>query len=124
MNAHKITDNVFVIHADIKTDDRFEGIWPIPNGVTLNSYIVKGEKTALIDLAKDWSGSIEQYENQLASAGTSFETIDYLILNHLEPDHTAFLLELRKRNPKAEIISTPKGIAMVKNFFENSRWTA
>ncbi|MBN2810410.1 MAG: FprA family A-type flavoprotein [Spirochaetales bacterium] len=120
MNAHEITPGVFAIHADIKSAARFEGIWPIPHGVTLNSYIVKGEKTALIDLAKDWSGSIEQYERQLETAGTSFEAIDYLILNHLEPDHTAFIVELRKRNPKAEILSTPKGIALVKNFFKIS----
>lgn len=118
MKAHSITGTVFAVHADIKTSARFEGIWPIPHGVTLNSYIVKGEKTALVDLAKDWAGSIEQFEAQLDSAGTSFEKVDFLILNHLEPDHTAFLLEMRKRNPKVEIISSPKGIAMVKNFFK------
>lgn len=120
MKAHSISDTVFAVHADIKTSSRFEGIWPIPDGVTLNSYIVKGGKTALIDLAKDWSGSIEQFESQLESAGTSFEKIDFLILNHLEPDHTAFLLEMRKRNPAVEIVSSPKGIAMVKNFFKIS----
>ena len=118
MHAHAITDTVSAIHANVETTARFEGIWPIPHGVTLNSYVVKGEKTALIDLAKDWAGSIEQFNEQLSSAETSFEKIDYLILNHLEPDHTAFLVELRKRNPRVEIISTPKGIAMVRNFFK------
>jgi flavorubredoxin len=97
---------------------RFEGLWPIPHGVTLNSYVVKGAKTALIDLAKDWAGSIDQFESQLASVGVSFESIDYLVLNHLEPDHTAFILELRRRNPRVEILSTPKGIALVRNFFK------
>jgi flavorubredoxin len=118
MHAHAITDTVSAIHANVETTARFEGIWPIPHGVTLNSYIVKGDKTALIDLAKDWAGSIDQFSEQLASVGTAFEKIDYLILNHLEPDHTAFLVELRKRNPRVEIISTPKGIAMVRNFFK------
>ncbi|HPS43481.1 MAG TPA: FprA family A-type flavoprotein [Treponemataceae bacterium] len=118
MHAHAITDTVSAIHANVETTARFEGIWPIPHGVTLNSYVVKGDKTALIDLAKDWAGSIDQFNEQLASVGTSFEKIDYLILNHLEPDHTAFLVELRKRNPRVEIISTPKGIAMVRNFFK------
>jgi flavorubredoxin len=118
MSAHAITDGVYALHADIKTTTRFEGIWPIPNGVTLNSYVVIGDKTALIDLAKDWAGSIAQFETQLTAAGTAFEKIDYLILNHLEPDHTAFLLELRKRNPKIEILATPKGAAMVRNFFK------
>ena len=118
MKANAITDGVYALHADIKTSALFEGIWPIPNGVTLNSYVVKGEKTALIDLAKDWAGSIGQFEAQLASIGVSYDKIDYLILNHLEPDHTAFILELRKRNPKVEIISTAKGVAMVRNFFK------
>ena len=118
MKANAITDGVYALHADIKTSALFEGIWPIPNGVTLNSYVVKGEKTALIDLAKDWAGSIGQFEAQLASIGVSYDKIDFLILNHLEPDHTAFILELRKRNPKVEIISTAKGIAMVRNFFK------
>jgi len=118
MKAHAISDSVYALHADIKTSALFEGIWPIPHGVTLNSYVVKGEKTALIDLAKDWAGSIGQFEAQLASIGVSYDKIDFLILNHLEPDHTAFILELRKRNPKVEIISTAKGIAMVRNFFK------
>lgn len=118
MKAHKISDSVYVIHADIHSDERFEGIWPIPNGVTLNSYAVRGAKTALIDLIKDWSDSARQFDEQLASIGLSFEQIDYLVLNHLEPDHTAFLTEIRKRNPGVQIISTPKGIAMVRNFFK------
>lgn len=118
MNAHKISEGIYAIHANITTDDRFEGIWPIPNGVTLNSYLVKGEKSALIDLIKEWEGSVEQFESQLSSVQSSFDSIDYLILNHLEPDHTAFILEIRRRNPKVEIISTSKGIAMVKKFFK------
>lgn len=118
MKAHSICENVFAIHADITTDTRFEGIWPIPHGVTLNSYVVKGAKTALIDLAKDWEDSIASFEEQLASCGSSFEKIDYLILNHLEPDHTAYIIEMKRRNPGMEIISTPKGIAMVRNFFK------
>ncbi len=120
MKAHAIADNVFAIHANITTAARFEGIWPIPHGVTLNSYLIKGEKSVLIDLAKEWEGSISQFEEQLHSAGSSFESIDYLVLNHLEPDHTAFINVLRKRNPELEIISTPKGIAMVRNFFKIS----
>lgn len=118
MHAHEIASNIWAIHADITTDTRFEGIWPIPHGVTLNSYLVKGDKTALIDLAKDWAGSISQFETQLAEAGSRFEDIDYLVLNHLEPDHTAYITEIRRRNPDVQIISTPKGIAMVEKFFK------
>lgn len=118
MRAHTIAENVYVLHADIKSSTRFEGIWPIPHGVTLNSYLIRGDKTALIDSAKDWAGSIAQYESQLSSVGASFDNIDYLVLNHLEPDHTAFISEIRKKNPSVQIISTSKGISMVRNFFK------
>jgi len=118
MKAQAIADYIFCIHADIQTDELFEGIWPIPNGVSLNSYFVKGEKTAFIDLFRDWSGSVTQVEEALASVGANFSSVDYLILNHLEPDHTGWLRNFREKNPGAEIISTQKGIDLVKSFYK------
>jgi flavorubredoxin len=118
MKAHVIANGIFGLHADIQTTDLFEGIWPIPDGVSLNSYIVKGEKIALIDLLRDWTGAPEQIEEELASIGIDFSAVDYLILNHLEPDHTGWLREFRARNPKAEIIATAKGINLVKTFYK------
>ncbi|MDR0403512.1 MAG: FprA family A-type flavoprotein [Treponema sp.] len=118
MKAHKISESIFCIYADIGTSDLFEGIWPIPRGVSLNSYLVRGEKTALIDLVRDWSDAPKQLEEALASAGAAFDKVDYLILNHLEPDHTGWLGEFRKINPKAEIISTAKGVNLVKTFYK------
>lgn len=116
MQAKKITDYIFALHADIQDARFFEGFWPIPHGVTLNSYIVQGEKTALIDLYRDWESAPEQMDSQLASIGLSADKIDYVILNHLEPDHTGFLREFHKINPHAEIISTAKGIALAEKF--------
>ena len=116
MQAKKITDYIFALHADIQDARFFEGFWPIPHGVTLNSYIVQGEKTALIDLYRDWESAPEQMDSQLASIGLSADKIDYVILNHLEPDHTGFLREFHKINPHAEIISTVKGIALAEKF--------
>jgi len=118
MKAQTIAENIFCVHADIQTSDLFEGIWPIPNGVSLNSYVVKGKKTALIDLFKDWAGSRRQMEEALASIGMDFSDMDYLVLNHLEPDHTGWLGEFMAINPKAEIISTQKGIELVKSFYK------
>jgi flavorubredoxin len=93
MKAHKINDRIFALHADVKTEDLFEGIWPIPDGVSLNSYLVKGDKIALID-------------------------VDYLILNHLEPDHTGWLADYRRINPKVKILATAKGVELVKTFYK------
>ncbi|MDR2483153.1 MAG: FprA family A-type flavoprotein [Treponema sp.] len=118
MKAHIITDSVFCLHADIETTDLFEGIWPIPQGVSLNAYVVKGEKIALIDLIRDWIDAPRQIAEALRSIGIDFGAVDYLVLNHLEPDHTGWLREFREQNPRAEIIATAKGINLVKTFYQ------
>lgn len=112
---------MYCIHADIYArTSRFEGLWILPHGVSINSYIIKGEKTALIDIVRDWDGSLKSYEEQLASIGLSFEKIDYLILNHLEPDHCDIIDYVRFLNPEVAVISTSKGLAMVEKFFKVS----
>ena len=122
MKVHAITDHIYALHADIRSDDLFEGIWPIPYGVSLNSYLVRGEKIALIDLVRDWVGAPLELKNQLASIGVKLEDIDYLILNHLEPDHTGWLAEFLSINKKACLLATAKGIELVKSFyFERER---
>ncbi|MDR1575571.1 MAG: FprA family A-type flavoprotein [Treponema sp.] len=118
MKAQLVAEGVYCLHADIHTDDLFEGIWPIPKGVSLNAYIVKGEKTALIDLVRDWTGAPAQLADCLSSIGMSFSNIDYLILNHLEPDHTGWLREFRERNPGAEMLATPKGCNLINSFYK------
>lgn len=118
MRIHQISDRIYAMHADIKSDDLFEGIWPIPYGVSLNSYVVKGEKIAVIDLVRDWMGAPGELSGQLASIGITIKDIDYLVLNHLEPDHTGWLAEFRAINPGAEIIATAKGIELIKDFYK------
>jgi flavorubredoxin len=118
MKAYPINDRIFALHADIESDELFEGIWPIPDGVSLNSYLVKGGKVALIDLVRDWFGAPEVLEEELAAAGVKLSDIDYLVLNHLEPDHTGWLAEFKEKNPKVEIIATAKGIELVKSFYK------
>jgi flavorubredoxin len=117
MKAQLISEGVYCLHADIHTDELFEGIWPIPRGVSLNAYVVKGEKTALVDLVRDWTGAPKQLADCLASIGLSFSNFDYLVLNHLEPDHTGWLKEFREQNPNAEIIATEKGCNLIKTFY-------
>jgi len=118
MKAHAITDRIYALHADIETDDLFEGIWPIPDGVSLNSYLVKGDKTALIDLVRDWTEAPKVLEEELAGIGVKLSDVDYLVLNHLEPDHTGWLAEYKRLNPKVEILATPKGVELVKSFYK------
>lgn len=117
MKTQKIFDGIFALHADIKNSRYFEGLWEIPCGVTLNSYIVSSHGVcAMIDLFRDWEDSITQYEAQLSALDMTFKDVNFLILNHLEPDHVAFLKDFIALNPAATIVSTEKGCDLVKNF--------
>ena len=119
MNTHKISENIFCLHADIRTNSLFEGLWDTAKlGFSLNAYVVRGEKTALVDLCEQGSEAAKQLKDELASScRLTFADIDYLILNHLEPDHTGFLNDFRKENPKAQIICTEKAAKLVEGFF-------
>ena len=118
MKAIEIAEGVFRIAANIGSKDLFEGIWPIPDGVSINSYLVKGEKTALIDLVKDWDDALEQVNEQLSDAGTSAGSIDYLVLNHMEPDHTGWLAEMKAQNPDLKIYCSKKSVPLIKAFYK------
>jgi flavorubredoxin len=78
---------------------------------------VQGEKTALIDCMSEADGAAEKLEAQAAAAGTSLKAIDYLVLNHLEPDHTGYINTIRQINPNIQFIASKKGIALVRDFF-------
>jgi len=114
--AIEIKPGIKWIGVNVRSHDLFEGLWPIPYGVSLNSYLVQGEKTAVVDLVREWSGSSSNFLQQLQSAGSEPRDIDYIILNHLEPDHTEFLRNFERMAPQATILSTPKGIEMVQHF--------
>ena len=118
MSAIEIKPGIWWIGVNVRSHDLFEGLWPIPHGVSLNSYLVKGEKTAVVDLVREWSGSSTNFIYQLHTAGIEPKDVDYIILNHLEPDHTEFLRHFRRMAPRATILSTPKGVEMVKHFYE------
>ena len=118
MKPDTLAPGIHRVYARIGDRDLFEGIWPIPHGVLLNSYVVQGtEKTAFIDLVKDWEGAVGAVEQQMAALGLSFKDIDYLVLNHMEPDHTGSLAELCKQNPNIEILCTKKAVPLVEAFY-------
>ncbi len=118
MNAVQITDGIYCLPVNLESYQLFEGMWPMPNGISINAYIVKGEKTALIDLIEDIKGKPADFERELASISIEPEKIDYLIINHMEPDHTSWLPKLHQRNPNLRIYSTAKAAAMLKNFYD------
>ncbi|HME53641.1 MAG TPA: FprA family A-type flavoprotein [Candidatus Lokiarchaeia archaeon] len=118
MTSEIIADGIWWTGTNVYTNELFEGIWPIPYGVSINSYVVKGDKIALIDLVKaGGGGSSENIINQLKSIGISPKSVDYLILNHLEPDHTGYTAAMRELNPDIQIITSEKGVPLVKAFY-------
>jgi len=118
MKGLHISDGVYCLHADAGSEGLFEGIWPIPDGVSMNAYVIKAEKTALIDLVGSGEAVRGQLEAGLSSIGVSSSGIDFLVLNHLEPDHTGWLGEFRRLNPGAQIVSTQKGCNLIRSFYK------
>jgi anaerobic nitric oxide reductase flavorubredoxin len=117
MEHSQVTDRIFRITASAGSDLLFEGMWPLPYGVTMNSFVVRGEKTALIDGVCGWDGVPETLHRQMAAMGIDMNDVKYLILNHLEPDHTGWLSTLRTMNPEMEVIATSRGLEMLSHFY-------
>jgi flavorubredoxin len=94
----------------------FEGLWSIPEGVSYNSYLVKGsEKTALIDSVAEKKAP-EHFSK--ISQLTDLSKIDYLVINHMEPDHTGAIPEFLKKTPNAKVVYTPIAKAIFNKFYD------
>lgn len=114
MNIRKILDNAYYVGVNDNTTKRFEGLWPLPYGVSYNSYIVKDEKIALIDTVhKDNS---KQFIKNIKEV-ISNQPIDYIIVNHMEPDHSGSLNDVLTSYPDAKIICTKVAYPMIKGFY-------
>ncbi len=100
-----LRENVFWLGVNDRESDLFEGIWPLPYGVAYNAYLIRDEKTALVDTVK--AGSSTAFVERLSSL-LSGRPLDYLIVNHLEPDHSGTIKLLRTLYPQVEIIGNRK----------------
>ncbi len=94
----------------------FEGLWRIPEGVSYNSYLIVGsEKTALIDSVHEKS-TLEHF-NKISKL-TDLSKIDYVVINHMEPDHTGSIPALLKKAPNAKVVFTPIAQMIFKKFYD------
>ncbi len=110
----KIVSGIYYVGVNDYETDLFEGLWPLPEGVSYNSYIVKGEKTAVIDTVK--IHFVDEFLKKVEEV-TPFEEIDYIILNHLEPDHSSSLVRLLEKTPNAKIYCSKKAQGMVESLY-------
>ena len=109
----KISDRISYVGVTDFEKKKFEGLWPLPYGVTYNSYIVADEKTALIDTV-DCNFKEEYLENIKEALGG--RTLDYLIVNHMEPDHSSLVAEIRNIYPELKIIASVKAVPMLEGY--------
>lgn len=111
--VRNVTKDLYWVGANDHRLALFENAYPIPRGVSYNSYLLMDEKTALFDTV-DWSGCRQLLENmEHVLAG---RPLDYLVINHLEPDHAASIEEILLRWPKVTIISNEKAFMLMRQF--------
>ena len=114
MKPIEIKPDIYWIGVNDTSTRLFEGLWLIEEeGISYNSYLVKDEKTALIDLCKEVFQ--EEYLEDLSSL-VDLKSIDYLVVNHMEPDHSGALQAFHVRAPQATILATQKAVEMLKEF--------
>ena len=113
-NIQPINNDLIYVGVSDRRTALFENIYPIPRGVSYNSYVLLDEKTALLDTA-DLTVSEQFFENVEAALGG--RTLDYLIVNHMEPDHGALIAPLLLRFPQATVVCTAKAAQMMEQFF-------
>ena len=114
-NTRKITKDIYWVGASDRRLELFENIMPITKGVSYNSYLIMDDKTVLLDTA-DASVSRQFIENvQHVLGGRS---LDYLIVNHMEPDHCAVIEDIVLRHPNLKLIGNAKTLQMIKQFFD------
>ena len=113
-NIRNITKDLIYLGCSDRRLALFESAYPIKDGVSYNSYLLKDEKTVLFDTV-DKACAEQFYEN--LEAGLAGRKLDYAIVQHMEPDHCALLAEVVSRYPEVKIVCTVKTVAMIKQFF-------
>jgi anaerobic nitric oxide reductase flavorubredoxin len=109
----KITKDLYWVGANDHRLSLFENIHPLYHGVSYNAYVLLDQQTVLFDTA-DWSVGRQFLDNVTAALGG--RTLDYLIINHVEPDHAASIQEILLRWPKVKILTTPKAVILLHQF--------
>ena len=114
-NTVKVTDNIFWLGVNDRRTHLFENMWPIPNGVSYNSYLIVDEKVALIDTLE--YGSSDDYLEKIEELIGKDKTIDYLIINHMEPDHSGSIKLIVERYPDIKLVGNLKTFKIIESYF-------
>jgi flavorubredoxin len=110
----EVTDDIFYVGVNDRTKHLFESLWPLPQGVSYNSYIVRDKKTALIDTVDICYSDLFMRKIRSVLGDTG---IDYLVVNHMEPDHSGSIEFLVSRYPNIQIVGNKRTLEMLKGFY-------
>ena len=115
MNIRNITPQVLYVGVNDRVTSLFEGLWPLRYGVSYNSYIVAGsESLALIDTVR--IDNVREFLNNVQEIAAD-RNIDYLVINHMEPDHSGSIPEVVRAYPDIKIVGNAQTISMVRDFY-------
>lgn len=110
----KVTNNLYWVGGSDRRLELFENLFPIPRGVSYNSYLLLDEKTVLFDTVDNSIG--RQFLDNI-TALLNGRTLDYLVVNHMEPDHCSMIADLMLRYPDMQIIGNAKTFPMIRQFY-------
>lgn len=115
VNISELVRGIYYIGVNDRTTTRFEGLWPLPAGVSYNSYLVNDEKVAVIDTVE--VSSAMDYLTQIREI-IGDKDVDYLVVNHMEPDHSGTIPFLLERYPSVKIVGNRQTISMIGGFYK------
>lgn len=114
-----LTDGLYYVGVNDRTKHRFEGLWSLPQGVSYNSYLLVGsDAVALVDTVE-----MDFFFEYLAKIKVVLgeRPIDYLIINHMEPDHSGSISLIRKYYPQIKLIGNKKTMEMLEGFYSENQ---
>lgn len=114
MNQVKLTDSIHFLGINDRRTQLFENLWPLPHGVSYNSYLIVDEKTCLIDTV-DRKFTDDYFEK--LEAALQGRKVDYVVINHVEPDHSGSLKAVCERHPGIIVVGNKKTFPMIENFY-------
>lgn len=114
MAISEITPGIRYVGVNDRTTTRFEALWSLPQGVSYNAYLAVGEKIALIDTVEEAFGSrlLHNIRHEIGD-----RKIDYLVVNHMEPDHSSSIAALRQHYPDIRLVGNAKTLQMIGGYY-------
>ena len=110
----EITNKIYYVGVNDRNKNLFEGLWPLPNGVSYNSYLIDDEKVCLVDTVEvDFFTQFMEHIQEVIGD----RPIDYLIINHMEPDHSGSIALIKKYYPQIQIVGNKKTFQMMEGFY-------